>query len=599
MRDPKIILDILNKRSVNNLTLDNIYPILYKESIYLMAYKDLHNQQNITINDKVNKRINNIINNLRYERFKWYKYDSICNQYNINFNMHLCIDKWNSILLQRVLYLILNSIYEPKFLDSSHGWRTNYGVHTALQRISQKSQACEFFIQYDIKDCFEHVNFNTLLQILSKSIKDNRFLNLLNNMFRNNVFGKDLIYNTYSGVIGNTSLSCLLMNVYLNELDVFIQDKIVPIYHNDLKRQESKEYRQLRGKISNEKKKLNRPFPRMTKEESIKRLKTWKKDLRNISFTESIDITKSRRLCYTRYGNSILISFTGPFKEAILLRDNIKDYILNTLHLSPSENINYIVKSNNERNPVRFLNHNIVTQWNNTHITNGKRSLVGNIAFLIPRNIIINKKRKYIKNGKPIHLTQYLASSSFDIIIEYQHDFSEFCQYYKFARNQELLTIVKYIMECSLTKTLANKFKISVKKVYKRFSSFKTVDNFKYKVLAETIIDKQGNEHIAYFGAIPFKRRPFKNNSIIDIITYYYSNRNSLKSKIINKECEICKSTENVQLHHINHIKTIDNKKPKFIQNLIALKRKTIALCENCHRLVHNGLYDGDRLNKK
>ena len=62
--------------------------------------------------------------------------------------------------------MILSAIYEPKFSEASHGYRPNRGCHTALTRIYKKGQACDFFIEGDITDCFNSINHEILLNIL-------------------------------------------------------------------------------------------------------------------------------------------------------------------------------------------------------------------------------------------------------------------------------------------------------------------------------------------------------------------------------------------------------------------------------------------------
>ena len=471
--------------------------------------------------------------------------------------------------------MILNAIYEPKFLDSSHGFRQGRGCHTALQRIQQQGQVCEYFIEGDIVNCFDKMDHNILLNILRKTIKDNRFIELIRKMLKAGKFGEDFIYNkTYSGTLQGGVLSPLLANIYLTELDKFIEYDIKPMYHNDIKREESKEYRIIRGKIQNEEKKLKRPYPRMSREESIEKLKQWRKELRQIKSTEDIYTTKCRRLCYTRYADDWIISFTGTFEEAKEIKQKIKTFLNNDLKLELSDEKTKITKSDNQKNPARFLNYNIIAQWSNTKITNGKRSMIGTIAFLIPNDVINEKIKPFMKNGKPVHLGQYLANPVFDIIKSYQDQYSGICQYYKFARNQEKLTKLKWIMEQSLTKTLANKLRTSVSKIYNKYSTTKLVDGYNYKVIQESITDKNGKIHITYFGAIPLKRQKFNNNIIYDSNVIHYYSRNSLASRLINNVCELCGSDDNVQIHHIKHMKDIKNNKFEYAKRMIAMNRK-------------------------
>ena len=609
MRDPNIILDIIKTRSINKCEINNIYPLLYKQQFYLTAYNKLSKnsgsltpgETNETIDGMSLKRIDTIIDEMRYERYKWYKLRQVDIPKSNGGFRTLSIPEWRDKLVQEVMRMILSAIYEPKFLDCSHGFRPGRGCHTALQRIKQKSVACSFFIEGDITKCFDSIDHNILLNILKRDIKDNRFIELIRKMLKAGKFGKDFIYGkTYSGTPQGGVLSPLLANIYLNELDQYIENTLVPKYHNNLEKKHSKEYDALWLKIKREQKRLigNNPNTRIKKDESIKRLKEWRKKLRSINSKENDEITKSRRLIYTRYADDWIISFTGPFNEAKEIKQYIKDFLKDNLKLELSEEKTKITIASNEKNPARFLSYNIITQWNNNKICNGKRSLGGVIALMIPDDVITNKSREFTKNNKPVHKPEYLSYPIYDIIKAYQYKLKGISQYYKFARNQQKLATLKYVMETSLAKTLASKLKISVNKVFNKYNGLKEVDGYKYKVVMNKIIDKNGKEHIAYFGAIPFKTISILDTPINDQINseYILDKRNSLANRLINNKCEICGSDDRVQIHHIKHMKDIKNNKAEWAKKMIAINRKTIALCHKHHLEVHKGKYNGKKL---
>lgn len=609
MRDPNIILDIIKTRSINKCEINNIYPLLYKQQFYLTAYNKLSKnsgsltpgETNETIDGMSLKRIDTIIDEMRYERYKWHKLRQVDIPKSNGGFRTLSIPEWRDKLVQEVMRMILSAIYEPKFLDCSHGFRPGRGCHTALQRIKQKSVACSFFIEGDITKCFDSIDHNILLNILKRDIKDNRFIELIRKMLKAGKFGKDFIYGkTYSGTPQGGVLSPLLANIYLNELDQYIENTLVPKYHNNLEKKYSKEYDALWLKIKREQKRLigNNPNTRIKKDESIKRLKEWRKKLRSINSKENDEITKSRRLTYTRYADDWIISFTGPFNEAKEIKQYIKDFLKDNLKLELSEEKTKITIASNEKNPARFLSYNIITQWNNNKICNGKRSLGGVIALMIPDDVITNKSREFTKNNKPVHKPEYLSYPIYDIIKAYQYKLKGISQYYKFARNQQKLATLKYVMETSLAKTLASKLKISVNKVFNKYNGLKEVDGYKYKVVMNKIIDKNGKEHIAYFGAIPFKTISILDTPINDQINseYILDKRNSLANRLINNKCEICGSDDRVQIHHIKHMKDIKNNKAEWAKKMIAINRKTIALCHKHHLEVHKGKYNGKKL---
>lgn len=57
--------------------------------------------------------------------------------------------------------------------------------------------------------------------------------------------------------------------------------------------------------------------------------------------------------------------------------------------------------------------------------------------------------------------------------------------------------------------------------------------------------------------------------------------------------CASCGSNEQVEMHHLRHIKTINVKLNDFDQLMAKINRKQIPLCTICHKKVHQGKYDG------
>jgi len=83
--------------------------------------------------------------------------------------------------------LLLESYYEPRFSDRSHGFRRGRGYHTALREITQKWRGIKWFVEGDIKGCYDNIDHDVLLAALSENIHDNRLLRLISNMLEASV----------------------------------------------------------------------------------------------------------------------------------------------------------------------------------------------------------------------------------------------------------------------------------------------------------------------------------------------------------------------------------------------------------------------------
>jgi len=74
-----------------------------------------------------------------------------------------------------------------------------------------------------------------------------------------------------------------------------------------------------------------------------------------------------------------------------------------------------------------------------------------------------------MRKGKPTHRAELLNESDFTIIATYQLEYRGLVNYYQMAYNLHTLSKLKWVMEASLTKTLAYKHKCSVNKVYGKY----------------------------------------------------------------------------------------------------------------------------------
>ena len=111
----------------------------------------------------------------------------------------LGMPSWSDKLLQEVMRMILEAYYEPQFREYSHGFRPNRGCHTALLEIKRKWRGPRWFIETDIKGCYDNINHAVLLETLSRKVKDERFLKLIRGMLRAGYMENRVRYETYSG----------------------------------------------------------------------------------------------------------------------------------------------------------------------------------------------------------------------------------------------------------------------------------------------------------------------------------------------------------------------------------------------------------------
>src|SRR5258708_9185932 len=191
MRTAATVLNIIQERGKRRLPLEDLYRQLYNPELYLRAYAKLYPNKGAmtqgstseTVDAMALTKINKIIEDLRQERYRWtpVRRLSIPKKQKGKYRP-LGLPSWSDKLLQEVIRQILEAYYDCQFSDHSHGFRPGRGCHTALSTIKQTWNGSRWFIEGDIKACFDRMNHEVLLSILGERIHDNRFLRLIRHL---------------------------------------------------------------------------------------------------------------------------------------------------------------------------------------------------------------------------------------------------------------------------------------------------------------------------------------------------------------------------------------------------------------------------------
>jgi len=127
-------------------------------------------------------------------------------------------------IVQQAIYFVLNAIYEPSFLETSHGSRQGTGNHTALKSIASKFQGVEWCIEvaleYNSSSTFHHI----LLNFLKKRIFCKKFLTLVKRSIKADVDENKISSTLNKKCFQSSVISLLFTNVYFHEFDVFMTE---------------------------------------------------------------------------------------------------------------------------------------------------------------------------------------------------------------------------------------------------------------------------------------------------------------------------------------------------------------------------------------
>jgi hypothetical protein len=210
----------------------------------------------------------------------------------------------------------------------------------------------------------------------------------------------------------------------------------------------------------------------------------------------------------------------------------------------------------------------------------------------VPVKVIQEKCARYVNHERPIHRAELLHDSPFSIIARYQQEYRGIVEYYQLATNIHNLSRLKWYMEQSLTKTLAHKLRASVSVVYKRYGQVVETESGPAKVLQVTIERGEGKKPLMVrWGGISLTQNI--RAEILEPLPIVYGPRTELEQRLLANECELCGSTERIEVHHIRGLKDLKVKgrreKPKWMQIMAARKRKTLVVCARCHDDIHAG----------
>ena len=191
-----------------------------------------------------------------------------------------------------------------------------------------------------------------------------------------------------------------------------------------------------------------------------------------------------------------------------------------------------------------------------------------------------------------MHRAELLNDSDYAIVLKYQLEYRGIANYYRLAYNMASLDKLKWVMETSLTKTLAAKHKMSVAKVYETYGARLRVNGQEYKGLQASIPRKDKPPLIATWGGIPLTWDI--KASLEDEPVKVYGGRSELVQRLLADFCELCGSKNDIEVHHVRAMRKLHEHpgrpKPEWVKRMIALKRKTLILCKRCHEATEHGL---------
>lgn len=529
MRSPERVLNSLNEHSKDSsYKFERLYRILFNEELFYVAYQKIASNGGSTtkgsdgrsIDEMSLARIETLIASLKDESYQPHPSRRVHIPKKNGKTRPLGIPAFEDKLVQEVVRMILEAIYEGHFETTSHGFRPKRSCHTALLHIQKTFSGAKWFIEGDIKGFFDNIDHDVLVGILRERISDDRFIRLIRKFLKAGYVEDWTFHNTYSGMPQGGIVSPILANIYLDKLDKYVKEYI---RHFDMgtKRRPGKESNDLANERKRTVRKLKKVKDGTEKAALVARLKAIEQERAAFPSGDEMD-GSYRRLKYIRYADDFILGVIGSKEDALRIKEDIKSFLSESLALELSEEKTLITHTGKS---AKFLGYEITVTRNNhqrrdvqgrLRRTYGKRVRL-NVSMATLRDKLLEYGAMEIKlrNGKEIWKPKcrsgLIFNDDLEILDRYNRETVGFCNYYLIANNCVVLHNFRYIMEYSMYKTFAGKYRSTVRKINKKYRLNKL---FTVKYEQKGVIKSRT------FYKTSFKRRTTAFNGSCDIEPY-------------------------------------------------------------------------------
>ena len=601
MRNPVHVLESLREQACKEgYKFDRLYRNLYNPEFYLEAYAKIARSQGsmtpgtdgMTLDDMSLPRINKLIGTLKDHSYQPNpaRREYIAKKNNPLKKRPLGIPSTNDKLVQEIVRMLLEAIYEPTFSTRSHGFRPKHSCHTALLQVRDTFTGIKWIIEGDIKACFDSFDHHVLVDILRERIEDEHFIALIWKMLKAGYMEQWRFNNTFSGTPQGSGCSPILANIYLNELDKYMEGYKADFDVQATKaRAASKEYRKHRFQIDKRIVKIrNIQFSGSGEERAqlIKELKTLRMERRNIPCFPVND-PNFRKIQYNRYADDFVIGVIGSERDAQKVKDDVKDFLQTRLKLTLSDEKTKVTHSSEF---IRYLGYDF-TVSRAKDIKRSKdgvaqRRWYGLVKLYVPHEKWFNKLLEYKalritkdssgkERWKATHRGKLMNRDNEEIVGQYNAEIRGIYNFYRLASNVTVLNDFYFIMKGSLYRTFAGKYKSTLNKMKAMYE--------KDDVFTVEYETKSGTRYREFYhDGFEQKDEPLFGD--VDTLPECkaHDSASSLARRLKAGVCEACgKRTPDIHMHHVKMLKDLTGKN-EFETFMMKKRRKTLALCSEC-----------------
>ena len=541
----------------------DIFRILYKEDIWIAAYEKLKSNKGAltpvsgpgTMDNMSLKRLNKLKERVCSEQhiFKRVKLTYILRP--DDRKRPLGLPTANDKIVQEVIRLILEAIYEPIFSELSFGFRSGRGCHDALNHVENRFRWVDNVIEGDIEQAYPTINHHILINILEKRIKDPRFIRLIWKLLRCGVLSEERTIWLEKGVPQGSIVSPMLANIYYHELDEFVQKIMINTRTPEVDRKylKSSAFKSLEYKISKVRKEMeSHEQHSFIRQQLAKKLKTLRKERLETTALKS----KIIRIEYVRYADDWMIGIAGDRKLAYNIKKEVDKFMKNTL--DQKLNLSKTKVTDLRVGNVNFLGYEIFLPRNRPisgykgkgikTICRGQPQLRFDIPVAKVTERYANKGYlKKLKNGiRPISRASYTVLEDHLIVSHYRSLWLGILNYYSGCTNRGRLQYIHYLLHMSCAMTLGHRHRKSCSKIFKKHGK-----NLTIKIPNS---DKDKTISFPYKTTWRLNERKWLLGKNVSITTDHYANLISRSS--IGLACCGCDSKiGRCEMHHVKDVR--------------------------------------------
>lgn len=577
---------------------ERLYRYLFSEEMFAVAYQRIYAKQGNmtpgtdgkTIDEMSLERIERLIVSSKDESYQPHPARRVYIPKKNGKKRPLGIPSFEDKLVQEVVRLLLEAIYEGHFEGTSHGFRPHRSCHTALGMIQKSFAGAKWFIEGDIKGFFDNIDHNVLISILRERISDERFLRLIRK-FLNAGYVEDWKYNkTYSGTPQGGIISPMLANIYLDKFDKYIKEYAAKFRKGD-RRSINPEYWRLNNKKNWLKKKLQKTSDEQIRKSYLYEIAQLSKQMLSTPHKDAMD-ADFRRMQYVRYADDFLISVIGSKSECETIKADITQFMREQLKLELSDEKTLITHAQDK---AKFLGYEIFIRKSDAVKRNKdgvlKRDFNGAVVLTLNSAVIQKKLTEYnaleVRNidGKDIWWSKprrYMTPMKpEDILAQYNAETRGLYNYYSLAANvSKECASFAFIMKMSMFKTLGWKLNTSARKVRQKYQ--------KDKDFVIPYNDAKGKQKYRVFYNEGFKKRNAQFDVDYDKLPQtMYVPYPSLVERLKDGRCELCGKEGKVVMHHVRTLTKLKGNN-EWEKLMLKRHRKTLVVCEDCNSMIQN-----------